>query len=125
MRGDLPPDCHRSLDYASTIETLGLLEGETVCLLIPGGSGDGKASRIQSKGVLRHYAYGWAEGFAIGEAARVLLYEPDFISAGLSTADGARFFSVGITLADLDFSIGDPDSLETDEFNLFPTPTKG
>jgi hypothetical protein len=28
MRIDLPPDCHRSLDYASTIEPLKLLEGE-------------------------------------------------------------------------------------------------
>jgi hypothetical protein len=75
MRTDLPPDCRRSLDYASMIETLKLLEGEELCLFISGGAAE-KASRIQAKGILRHYAYGWAEGFALGDAARVLLYEP-------------------------------------------------
>ncbi len=72
MKTDLPPDCHRPLDYRSTIDTLSLLEGEEVCLFISGGSGviagDGEAaSRIQAKGILRHYAYGGcAEGFALG-----------------------------------------------------------
>jgi hypothetical protein len=70
--------------------------------------------------VLRHYAYGWAEGFALGDAARILLYEPDFVSAHLSTFDGVDFFSVGIKLANIEFSIGNPALVETDEFDLFP-----
>jgi hypothetical protein len=101
------------------IETLKLLDGE-VCLFISGGSADGKGSRVQAKGVLRHYAYGWAEGFALGDAARILLYEPDFVSAHLSTFDGVDFFSVGIKLANIEFSIGNPALVETDEFDLFP-----
>ena len=72
MRADLPPDTQQSLDYTSTIDILRLLEGEEVSLFISGGAGvlvgNGEAaSRIQAKGVLRHYAYGgWAEGFALG-----------------------------------------------------------
>lgn len=125
MRTDLPPDFSRSLDYRSTIHTLRLLEGEEVCLLISGRprAFDGHseaASRIQAKGILRHYTYGWAEGFAIGDAARVLLYEPDFVRAGVRTFDGNDFFSVDIKLAELEFCIGDSGSVETDEFDLFP-----
>lgn len=125
MRTDLPPDSRRTLDYRSTVDTLRLLEGEEVCLFISGGprvlDGHGEAaSRIQAKGILRHYEYGWAEGFAIGDAARVLLYEPDFVGAGLRTFDGTDFFSVAIKLDELEFCIGDSGSLETDEFDLFP-----
>jgi hypothetical protein len=119
MRSDLPPDCHRSLDYASMIETLKLLEGEDVCLYISGGAGEA-SSRIQAKGVLRHYAYGLAEGFALGDGSRVLLYEPDFVSAGLRTVDGVDLFWIGIRLTDLQFTIGGLGSIETDEFDLFP-----
>jgi hypothetical protein len=123
MKTDLPPDCQRSLDYRSTIDTLSLLEGEEVCLFISAGAGviarDGEAaSRIQAKGVLRHYAYGgWAEGFALGDAARVLLYEPDFVSAGMRTLDGVDFFRISVKLTKVEFSI---ENLETDEFDLFP-----
>jgi hypothetical protein len=127
MRLDLPPDWHGSLDYASTIETLKLLEAEELCLFIDGGPGvvtgsDGAAaaSRIQAKGILRHYAYSWAEGFALGDGARILLYEPDFVSASLRTLDGVDSFWVGIELAEIKFTIGSPGGLETDEFVLFP-----
>jgi hypothetical protein len=123
MRNDLPPDCHRSLDYRSTIDMLSSLEGEEVCLFISGGAGviagDGEAaSRIQAKGILRHYAYGrWTEGFALGDAARVLLYEPDFFSAEMRTLDGVDLFWISVKLTELEFSIG---NLETDEFDRFP-----
>jgi hypothetical protein len=127
MRSDLPPDCSRSLDYATTIETLKLLEGEELCLVISGGPGvvtgsDGAeaASRIQAKGILRHYAYSWGEGFALGAGFRVLLFEPDFVSASLRTIDGVDLFWVSIELADIKFSIGNPGGTETDEFGLFP-----
>jgi hypothetical protein len=123
MKTDLPPDCHRSLDYTSTIDTLRLLEGEEVCLSISGGAGvitrDGEAaSRIQAKGVLRHYAYGWAEGFALGDAARVLLYEPDFVSGEMRTFEGVDLFWISVTLTRVEFTIGNLP--ETDEFDLFP-----
>jgi hypothetical protein len=38
----------------------------------------------------------------------------------LSTFDGVDFFSVGIKLANIEFSIGNPALVETDEFDLFP-----
>jgi hypothetical protein len=127
MRSDLPPDCSQSLDYTSTIETLKLLDGEELCLFIDAGPGEytasgsgARASRIQAKGILRHYAYSWAEGFALGDGARVLLYEPDFVSASLRTLDGVDLFWVRIELADVKFSIGNPGAMETDEFDLFP-----
>jgi hypothetical protein len=64
-------------------------------------------SRIQAKGALRYYDYGgWAKGFAIGDAARVLLYEPDFVEAALTTLDGNAFYTVGIRLVDVAFSVG-------------------
>ena len=76
MRSDLPPNSQQSLDYASTIETLKLLDGEEVILFISGGPGEATstgaeaASRIQAKGTLRHYDYGgWAQGFALGDSA--------------------------------------------------------
>jgi hypothetical protein len=118
MRSEIPSDCSRSLDYASTVETLKLLEGEELCRFIPGGAGEA-ASRIQVKGVLRHYAYGWAEGFALGDAARVLLSEPNFVSAHLSAYDGVEFLRISLDLADISFFIGDRGVLETDEF-AFP-----
>ena len=128
MRSELPPDCSRSLNYASMIETLKLLEGEELSLFIDGGPGEytesgsgARASRIQAKGMLRHYAYGgWAEGFALGDGARILLYEPDFISATLTTVDGVDLCWVTIELAEIGFSIGNPGGMESDEFDLFP-----
>jgi hypothetical protein len=117
MKTDLPPDCERSLDYRATIETLGLLDGEEVCLFISGGAGEA-ASRIQARGVLRHYRYGgWAEGFALGDVARILLCEPDFVGAEMRTLDGVDLFWIGVTLTTAEFSIG---NLETDEFDRFP-----
>jgi hypothetical protein len=125
MPTDLPPD-HRSLDYASTIEALKQLEGEEIWLEISGGPGvvtsdDGAeaASRILAKGVLRHYDYGWAEGFALGDAARVLLYEGDFISAELAEWDGLDV-GVGIRLVDVTLFIGRPEAVEKDDFDRFP-----
>lgn len=126
MRDELPNDNHRSLDFRETIDTLRLLEGVEVVLVISGGpgqmTGDAIAlSRIQAKGALRHYGYGgWAEGFAIGDCARVLLYEPDFVEASLTTMDGNAFYSVAIGLVDVAFSIGNPGFHETDEFDCFP-----
>jgi hypothetical protein len=126
VRAELPSDCHRSLDFREAIATLRLLEGEEVVLFIGGGpgqvTGDAIAcSRIQAKGALRYYDYGgWAEGFAIGDAARVLLYEPDFVEAALTTLDGNAFYTVGIRLVDVAFSVGNPGFHETDEFDCFP-----
>jgi hypothetical protein len=114
------------LDYATTIEALKQLEGEELCLQISGGPGvvttdDGAeaASRIQTKGVLRHYDYGWAEGFALGDATRVLLYEGDFVGAVLTEVDGVGAW-VAIRLTDVRVVIGHPGLVETDEFDLFP-----
>jgi hypothetical protein len=126
VRAELPTDCHRSLDFRETVATLRLLEGEVVVLFISGGPGQMTAdaiasSRIQAKGALRHYDYGgWAEGFAIGDSARVLLYEPDFVDAALTTLDGNAFYSVVIRLVGAAFSIGNPGFHETDEFDCFP-----
>lgn len=115
------------LDYASTIEVLKQLEGEELCLEISGGPGvvtsdDGAqaASRIQAKGILRHYDYGgWAHGFALGDAVRVLLYEGDFIDAGEAYWD-ADWAYVGIRLTDVTLVLGKPGAVGTDEFDLFP-----
>ena len=115
------------LSYASTIETLRQLEGEELCLAIAGGPGvvtsdDGAeaASRIQAKGSLRHYDYGgWAHGFAFGDAARVLLYEGDFVEAHETYWD-AEWVSIGIQLTAVTLVIGKPGATGTDEFDLFP-----
>jgi hypothetical protein len=42
------------------------------------------------------------------------------ISATLTTVDGVDLFWVTIELAEIRFSIGNPGSMETDEFDLFP-----
>jgi len=76
------------------------------------------ASRIQAKGILRHYAYGWAEGFALGDGARVLLYEGDFIKGHLNTHGGVDLFLVTVHLMNVKFYLGNYH--ETDEFDLFP-----
>ncbi len=76
-------------------------------------------SRIQSTGILRHYACSWAEGFAIGDGVRMLLWVPDFVRAHFRTFDGADFVSVTIELAGFTYWIGDAGLLETDEFDLF------
>jgi hypothetical protein len=123
MRTDLPPNADQPLDFASTIETLKSLEGEEVVLFIDGGpaeprpSGAGvAASRLQAKGIIRHYAYGWAEGFALGDGARVLLYEGDFIRGHLNTHGDP--FSVTVQLMNVTFYLGNHP--ETDEFDIFP-----
>jgi len=127
MRTDLPPNADESLDYASTIETLKLLEGEEVVIFIecgpgePTGQPDGAvmSSRIQAKGILRHYDYGdWAQGFALGDGARVLLYEGDFVTGHLTTHNEVDLFSVSVDLAQVKFSLGNYH--ETDEFHLCP-----
>jgi hypothetical protein len=119
-RRDLPPDCQRSLDFSAVIKTLRLLEGEDVCLFISTIGADGKSSRIQAIGALTHYHYNWAEGFAIGEGTRVLIWEPDFVSATLRTDDGTNIFHIVVKLRGLDFVIGDAVVVQTDEFDLFP-----
>jgi hypothetical protein len=127
MPVDFPPDWQESLDYGSTVETLKRLEGQELCLFISGGPGvvtgsDGAeaASRIQAKGILRHYDYSWAEGFALGDAARVLLYEDDFVGGDLRTLDPADLFWICIELAHVTVCIGSPGGIETEEFDLFP-----
>jgi hypothetical protein len=62
----------------------------------------------------------WADGFAVGDGARVLLYAPDFVSANLHTYDGTTFFSVGVTLARVKFALGTPALIGSDEFDSFP-----
>jgi hypothetical protein len=124
MRTHLPPNADQPLDFASIIETLKSLEGEDVVLFIDGGPGEagrtgaGPASRLQAKGILRHYAYGWAEGFALGDGARVLLYERDFIRGHLHTHSGGDLFSVTVQLMNVTFYLGNYP--ETDEFDVFP-----
>jgi hypothetical protein len=122
---DPRPD-QRSLDYASMIDALKQFEGAEMCLAISGGPGvvtetDGAeaASRIQAKGILRHYDYGWAEGFAVGDAARVLLYEGDFVSAAETEWDGIDI-GMSIRLTDVTLFIGKAEATVTDEFDLFP-----
>lgn len=78
-----------------------------------------KGSRIQATGVLKHYAYNWAEGFAVGDGARVLICESDFISSHLRTFVGVDFFRIGIELVALKFVLGDL-APQTDEFDLLP-----
>jgi hypothetical protein len=118
-QSDLPPECSQALDYVSLIETLKLLDSEEVCMFIAAGTDDGKSSRIQAVGVLKHYAYGWGEAFAVGDGARVLIWEPDFVSAHLQTFDGVDYFRIGIELVALRFVVGDL-ALQTDEFDLLP-----
>jgi hypothetical protein len=123
MRTHLPPNADHPLDFASIIETLKSLEGEDVVLFIDAGPGEAgptgagvRASRLQAKGILRHYAYGWAEGFALGDGARVLLYEGDFIRGHLNTH--SDLFSVTVQLMNVTFYLGNYP--ETDEFDVFP-----
>jgi hypothetical protein len=94
-QSDLPPECSQVLNYVSLIETLKLLDREEVCMFIAAGTENGRSSRIQAVGVLKHYTYGWGEGFAVGDDARVLIWEPDFVSAHLQTFDGIDSVSSG------------------------------
>jgi hypothetical protein len=59
MRDELPEDCTKQLDYRALLDTLSLLEGETVCVQINGLSsrpGGGWAPRIGFVGRLRKSA---------------------------------------------------------------------
>jgi hypothetical protein len=110
MRDELPKECRRDLDYRALIGTLLLLEGELVCLSILGLSsrlGTGGEPRITILGELRHFDFGWADGFAVGDGGRVLLHEPDFISGSLWTFDGNDFFLLTLRFGDVEFLIGD------------------
>jgi hypothetical protein len=112
----LPPDAEDELDYASLIEMLRRLEGEEVCLLMSSG----EVWRFQAKGTLRYYDYNWADGFAIGDGARMLVSELDFVSAKLRTYDGTQHFSIAMRFGEVAYVTGDPGMHETDEFDLFP-----
>jgi hypothetical protein len=118
VRDALPSEADLDLEYEQLIETLLLLAAEKVCVLV--SSGDRGGSRFQLQGVLRHYDYKWAEGFAVGDNGRLLVDRKDFETAHLRTLDGTTFFVISVQLGHLSFVIGDPDLLGTDEFDLFP-----
>ena len=111
MRDELPEECTKELDYRALVDTLSLLDGETVCVQINGLSsrpgGDDKSPRIGFVGRLRNIGYSWADGFAVGDGGRLLLFEPDFVSASLWTADGNDFFAITIRCGDVEFLVGD------------------
>jgi hypothetical protein len=119
VRHDLPAECTCELDYRALIETISFLEGEQVCISIEGLSSsriaDGRSPRIGVVGQLRMIDYSWADGFAVADSGRVLLYEPDFVSAFLRTFDGNDFFRVEICFGDMAFVLGD-ESSALDEF---------
>jgi len=96
----LPPDADDELDYASLIEMLRRLEGKEACLLMSAG----EAWRFQAKGTVRYYDYNWADGFAIGDGARMLVSEPDFVGAKLRTHDGAEHFSIAMRFGEAAYS---------------------
>jgi hypothetical protein len=120
MRDELPEECTKELDYRALVDTLSLVEGETVCVQINGLSSrpsGGEAPRIGFVGRLRNIGYSWAEGFAVGDSGRILLYEPDFVSASLWTYDGNDFFALTIRCGDVEFLVGD-ESYANDEFTM-------
>lgn len=119
MRDQLPEECERELDYPGLLDTLALLEGEEVLLDIGGlssGNADGRATRIGAFGVLRHASYTWADLWAVGDGGRMLLYEPDFVSASLVTFDGNDFFRVTACFGAVTFQVAD-ESAGGDEFD--------
>ena len=121
MRDRLPKEFERELDYRGLLDTLALLEGEYVGLALGGLSSrrplGGRAARLGVAGQLRRITYSWADVFAVGESGRLLLYEPDFVSAALWTYDGNDFFRITIQLGDVTFLIGDESEL-SDEFEM-------
>jgi|SRR5271154_132998 len=119
MRDELPKECERELDYHALLDTIRMLEGDDVHLSIAGLAPrvGGEASRIGIAGTLRAIGYSWAAGFAIGEGGRLLLYEPDFVSASLETFDGNDYFSITARFGDVTFLIDD-EGRAGDEFSM-------
>jgi hypothetical protein len=119
VRDALPAEADLELDYERLIEMLLVLVGEEVCLSI--SSGDRGGARLQLQGVLRHYDYASAEGFAVGDAGRLLVDRNDFTRAHLRTFEGTTFFLLSVELGQMSLAIGDPDLLGTDEFDPAPS----
>ena len=118
MRDQLPEECKRELDYRALLETLAVLDGEYVCLSVENVSGPGgRGARVGVSGRLRRFEYSWADGFAIGDGGRMLLYEADLVRASLQTFDGNDFFRILIRLGEVTFLLGD-ESLRGDEFEM-------
>jgi hypothetical protein len=109
----LPREAEVSLDFGALVATLGLLEGETVCL--SQDFGDGRSS-LQILGELALYSFGDRTGVAIG-SSRLHLSPENEIEATLRTFDGNDFFRVWLTIGGTSFVIGDPDSLASSDFD--------
>jgi hypothetical protein len=116
-RRALPPETHQVLGYDELIDTLRLLENEQVCLCKTFGESDGKGSRFEVVGTLRHLPYSSAHCFAIGQA-RLLLRPGDFVEASLWTFDGNDFFQISLRFGDQQLTIGDAGSLATDAVDI-------
>ena len=107
----LPPDCERQLDFEALIETLRLLEGETVVAAVEGGRM--LPSPLVVKGPLRYL--GPEEGdrterFLVGEAD--LSFHPVTVSeADLHVHDGTEFFQFAVLFdSGTRIVIGDPET---------------
>ncbi len=108
MQNELAEECTRELDYRALVETLLLLEDEEVCLMILGLqlNPGGKGPRAAVRGVLRKTGHP-GDSFAMGDGGRLVLYEPDFVSASLWTYDGNDYFELTIRFGDVSFLVGD------------------
>jgi len=102
----LPLEADEELSYDELIDTLLLLEGEEVHLAVGFPAAAQMSSRLTIAGPLRHHEYTWAHGFAVGRS-RLLLFEGDFVEAGLRTWDGNALFMIEMQFAGQRLTIGD------------------
>ena len=96
MAYPLPPDGEHALDFAALVETLRLLEGETVVAAVSGSQMG--PTPLLIKGELRHEGReddDRTETFCVGDG-RVELHPSSVTEASLYTSDGNEFFQFEI-----------------------------
>ena len=111
MTRSLPHDVSQPLSFDELIATLDSVIGETVAAPV---EGLGERSRFIAVGEPRRLELSWAPAFAIGDLFVIVLAEPDYRSAGLSTYDGNTHFHISLTFREVTLSIGSPDLLAGD-----------
>jgi len=111
MSRSLPHDVRRPLSFGELIATLDSVIGETVAA--PVGN-LGLRSRFVAIGELRRRELSWAPAFSIGDLFVIVLDEPDYRSASISTYDEDARFEITLTFRDVSLSIGSPDLLAGD-----------
>jgi hypothetical protein len=108
-RRDLPEEFSGPLDFAQLLETLDALDGERIGVELLKSDGPELGSSVAIAGTLRRLGQrgltrGW---FAVGDGARLALFETDYRTTHLLTYDGNDGFQLVIELQQGTVIIGD------------------